>query len=190
MHSTANVTCTPDLAWWEMCYHRLTWGSRSMMQILPSSRTACTAFTLVPYRWPLYSPYSSILEKETTFTSKTAAAVIWTVLVSFLSAWHKLELPRMGLSAERWPPSDYSWEMASIRLPGSWGMASIRLPGSWGMASITLPGDKSVRVFSKSMIDIGGPSPLWAVSPLNRWSWVRKVAEQARRSKPVSSTPP
>lgn len=35
-----------------------------MTQIFPSSRTVRTASILVPYRYPLYSPYSSILQQR------------------------------------------------------------------------------------------------------------------------------
>lgn len=41
----------------------LTCGSKSMTQIFPASRTVLTASILVPYRYPLYSPYSSILQQ-------------------------------------------------------------------------------------------------------------------------------
>lgn len=41
----------------------LTCGSKSITQIFPASRTVRTASILVPYRYPLYSPYSSILQQ-------------------------------------------------------------------------------------------------------------------------------
>lgn len=43
---------------------QLTCGSKSITQILPLSRTVRTASILVPYRYPLYSPYSSILQQR------------------------------------------------------------------------------------------------------------------------------
>lgn len=43
----------------------LTFGSMSMTQIFPLFNTSFTDSTLVPYRLPLYSPYSRNLQNKT-----------------------------------------------------------------------------------------------------------------------------
>lgn len=58
----------------------LTFGSMSITQIFPLSNTSLTDSMLVPYRFPLYSPYSRNLQNTINTHFVNTVTVLWVVI--------------------------------------------------------------------------------------------------------------